>query len=112
MNNLLGGGEIFLPEKSTKRIGYIDAIRGFTILLVVMTHVTGFGLGFAGSNTISYRVIVESFFMPLFFFISGFVLYKTDRIWTVTKTWQFLFGKISFLLVAPVSTQLLPRHFA
>ena len=77
-----------------------------------MTQVTGFGLGFAGSNTISYRVIVESFFMPLFFFISGFVLYKTDRIWTVTKTWQFLFGKISFLLVAPVSTQLLPRHFA
>lgn len=37
-----------------KRIEYIDAMRGFTILLVVMTHVTIFGLGFYGSNTFSY----------------------------------------------------------
>lgn len=101
MNNLFGGGKT--PQlKSTKRIGYIDAIRGFTILLVVMSHVSGFGLGFNGSNTFSYRIIVESFFMPLFFFISGFVLYKTDRIWTVIDTWKFLVGKVSFLLVAPL----------
>lgn len=101
MNNLFGGGKT--PQsKSTKRIGYIDAIRGFTILLVVMSHVSGFGLGFNGSNTFSYRIIVESFFIPLFFFISGFVLYKTDRIWTVINTWKFLVGKVSFLLVAPL----------
>lgn len=66
-----------------KRIEYIDAMRGFTIFLVVMTHVTIFGLGFYGSDTFSYREIAESFYMPLFFFISGFVLYKAGMEWSL-----------------------------
>lgn len=36
---------------ATKRIEYLDAMRGFTILLVVMWHVSYFGLGFDSSDT-------------------------------------------------------------
>lgn len=31
--------------ETKKRIGYIDALRGFTMLLVVYTHVQYFGYG-------------------------------------------------------------------
>lgn len=77
-------------------------MRGFTILLVVMTHVTIFGLGFYGSDTFSYREIAESFYMPLFFFISVFVLYKAGMEWSLANSWMFLKGKVSFLLIAPL----------
>lgn len=48
------------------------------------------------------REIVESFYMPLFFFISGFVLYKARMEWSLTNSWMFLKGKVSFLLIAPL----------
>ena len=39
--------------------------------------------------------------MPLFFLISGFVLYKQDFNWSFKKSLSFLTQKISFLLVSP-----------
>lgn len=48
----------------TKRIEYIDIMRGIAILLVVFEHCIG-----SMSNTTA--AIVLSFHMPLFFFISG-----------------------------------------
>ena len=53
----------------TKRIEYIDAMRGFTMLLVVMFHVEW---TFWGSDY-GYNSFIEVFRMPLFFFISGWV---------------------------------------
>lgn len=63
---------------SNSRIGYIDALRGFTMMLVVFAHVELFcfdihlGESLIGSIFITFR-------MPMFFFISGFIAYKALR---------------------------------
>lgn len=58
-----------------ERIRYIDALRGFTMLLVVFGHVMMFTFGIGGYNS-----VIGSFFltfrMPMFFFISGYIAYK------------------------------------
>lgn len=58
-----------------KRIGYIDALRGFTMFLVVFAHVEFFGLGITTTESLIGRIFI-SFRMPMFFFISGFISYK------------------------------------
>lgn len=62
---------------TTKRIEYIDALRGFTMILVVLQHVATFGweLPLGAPNIHTYLAQIR---MPLFFFISGFVLYKAS----------------------------------
>ena len=80
----MGGGSSVTSNprnvQQRKRIEYIDAMRGFTMVLVVLTHVSSFGLGMYGSDTFSYSKIFAEFRMPLFFFVSGFVLYKSNFI--------------------------------
>ncbi len=92
----LGGGGNF-----SKRIEYIDAMRGFTMMLVVLTHVSTFGLGLFGSNVTSYSKIFAEFRMPLFFFVSGFVLYKATIVWNVGYTFSFLRKKLPVQLITP-----------
>ena len=60
-----------------KRIEYIDALRGFTMILVVFHHLIqhlGITNSFADSVFISFR-------MSLFFFISGFIGFKANMVW-------------------------------
>lgn len=76
----------------SKRIEYIDSMRGFTMILVVAHHVAAFCLGI-GDYTISIHPILCEFRMPLFFFISGFVLYKTETIWNARYVARFLVVK-------------------
>ena len=62
------------------RIAYIDALRGFTMLLVVFWHVEYVAYGEAAlENVIDY--IFKAFRMPTFFFISGFIAYKAVDRW-------------------------------
>ena len=60
------------------RIGYIDAMRGMAMILVVYFHIAAYGFG---SYEIGYNDIIERFRMPTFFFISGWLFYKAGRIW-------------------------------
>lgn len=63
-----------------QRIEYIDALRGFTMLLVVFAHVETVGFfGFSYSTFMGQ--LFQSFRMPLFFFISGYIAYKSDLVW-------------------------------
>lgn len=85
---------------SGKRIEYIDAMRGFTMILVVFYHV-----GLYCWNT---PLQVESLHkyclqvrMPLFFFISGFVLYKASVVWNLQQVVKFFRKKIPVQLLAP-----------
>lgn len=68
-----------------KRIEYIDALRGFTMILVVMRHVYVFGYKNYYFSINSYNEFFVLFRMPLFFFISGFILYGTSRKWQTIK---------------------------
>lgn len=77
---------------ASKRIEYIDSMRGFTMLLVVVYHVATFCLGI-GEYVPSIHPFLCEFRMPLFFFISGFVLYKEETIWNVSYITRFLLVK-------------------
>lgn len=60
----------------TKRISYIDQIKGFAIFLVVLGHVVEHN---AGRDNCLWTFIY-SFHMPLFMFVSGYLAYVTFKI--------------------------------
>lgn len=60
--------------QSKNRIGYIDAMRGFTMILVVYHHVILYVLQI---DSIINSIFL-TFRMPLFFFISGFMAYSRE----------------------------------
>ena len=63
-----------------KRIGWVDALRGFTMILVVFSHVEiqGMGMtpGYTGGNDRrrKYR-------MPWLFFVGGFMVFGPGACW-------------------------------
>lgn len=60
-----------------KRIEYIDAMRGFTMILVVYSHIRIFGYHLDNySVAFSFNSLFMLIRMPLFFFVSGFLFYK------------------------------------
>ncbi len=62
------------------RLEWLDALRGFTMILVVAFHVSqnGFGQAVKHSSSLSFLLL---FRMPLFFFVSGFLAYKAGLLW-------------------------------
>lgn len=66
-----------MSHLSNERYGYFDALRGFSMLLVVFWHVMLFSIG----STDGINPFFCSFFLPLFFFISGFFAYKPLESW-------------------------------
>lgn len=61
---------------ASRRLEYVDAMRGFTILFVVFHHLVLFGAGLETRNYPPDELFVF-FRMPVFFFISGFIAYKS-----------------------------------
>ena len=53
---------------ATQRIGYIDALRGFTMFLVVLEHVASMCWGIVGKG-ISFHDFLGQVRMPMFFFM-------------------------------------------
>lgn len=83
---------------NTKRIEWIDALRGFTMILVVFSHMELFGIDyntkFSGINS-----FFITFRMPLFFFISGFVSFKCSEVWNFKHYRTKLIGKTRIQLI-------------
>lgn len=61
-----------------QRIAYIDAMRGFTMILVVYSHICGMCLG---DRWMGWNDIFFLFRLPCFFFISGWLFEKPERLW-------------------------------
>lgn len=80
----------------SSRIEYIDALRGFTMILVVFSHVLVFSFQ---CETSFVNEIFISFRMPLFFFISGFIGYKAGVEWTGRTWWTMTRKKLMVQLV-------------
>lgn len=80
-----------------KRIGYIDAMRGFTMILVVYSHVLAYA--FQSAPAFSFNDIFITFRMPLFFFLSGFLMYKANRFLAGVDVLGFLKKKVIVQLV-------------
>ena len=91
----------------TKRITYIDALRGFTMILVVINHVSAYCfdvpwmLQDLDEGFYSFTPIFREFRMPLFFFISGFVLFKAADVWNWKHIVAFFKKKIPVQLLSP-----------
>lgn len=90
-----------------KRIEYIDAMRGFTMLLVVYSHIILFAYGQEFSYSIqngfqTYNTLFITFRMPLFFFISGFILFKKDYAWSLSGCRSFLRKKAKVQLIPTI----------
>jgi fucose 4-O-acetylase-like acetyltransferase len=90
------------------RIDFIDKIKGFAILLVVIGHVIQF-------NTDDFRhniffSIIYSFHMPLFFFLSGYIAANSKQIISVSvfknsiikKSIQLIIPLISWAIIATI----------
>ena len=86
-----------------QRIEYIDAMRGFTMILVVFAHVCHFCFG---DSRMGYNTIFILFRLPCFFMISGWLFEPVSRnpFWTVTRhkaMVQLVPTFIFLLLLAP-----------
>jgi fucose 4-O-acetylase-like acetyltransferase len=69
------------PVQSAPRINYIDALRGLSMILVVLSHVfLSMSPNYWDGNPLAS--VLMSFRMPLFFFVSGFFAYKSFDRWT------------------------------
>ena len=90
-------------KKSGKkeRLEWLDAMRGFTMILVVAFHVSqmGFGLPVKTSSSLPFLLL---FRMPLFFFISGFLAYKAGLNWTWPVFCQMMGKKLRIQLIPTI----------
>ena len=84
----------------TKRIEYIDALRGFTMTLVVMLHIASYCWVINGLPSV--HLYLYQIRMPMFFFISGFVLYKANVVWDTKQVISFFRKKIPVQLLSPL----------
>lgn len=83
-----------------KRIGYIDALRGFTMILVVFEHI------YLDNNTIISQFFAN-FRMPLFFFISGFISFRREQSWSGGETLSRLGSKVRTMIIPALAIGLL-----
>ena len=84
-----------------KRLEWLDAMRGFTMILVVAYHVAqmSFGINEKTSTSLPFFVL---FRMPLFFFVSGFLAYKANFEWTWPNALRLTWKKIKIQVLPAV----------
>lgn len=90
--------ENVLVLKNSKRFAYIDVVRCLGILIVINGHVQLYGMdieAYASPSTL----MLYSFNMPLFFFVSGYLAYKGKEIGKVGELKKI--GKKFLYLVIP-----------
>lgn len=83
-----------------QRIQYIDSLRGFAILLVVIHHV--YLYSFNTHPVFSINTIFLTFRMPLFFFLSGYLFYKPERFSEKGAYNSFLKQKIKIQIIPTI----------
>lgn len=85
-----------MEQKSGNRIEYIDALRGFTMILVVYHHIAYWCMD---NNELGYNEFFIKFRMPTFFFISGWLFYKANRLWSKEIIWNILRKKFRVQII-------------
>ena len=97
------------------RLEWLDALRGFTMILVVANHVAsmGFGETWRGSSCMPFLIL---FRMPLFFFVSGFLAYKAAQVWDLKNLGSLLLKKIKVQTIPTIAffflaMAILNKHF-
>lgn len=90
-----------MPDKSKKRLRYIDAMRGLAILLVVFSHVTNAYVKMPITNASFSGIyyMMTMFRMPLFFFVSGFFAFRMAEKWTLPTVKRVMTKKFQAQIV-------------
>ena len=86
------------------RIEWIDALRGFTMILVVFGHIELIGFDMPKSTV---NNIIYSFHVPLFFFLSGFLAFKANRKWDWGAYKNLILKKIKQIFIPTIILGLL-----
>lgn len=84
-----------------QRLLYIDVLRGIAILIVIYSHILLFCVGY--SETSALTNLLRLYFLNGFFFISGFMAYKTftpSLLEMIKNIWK----KITTLLIPTLIT--------
>lgn len=89
------------PAKPKARMEWLDAMRGFTMILVVAYHVAQFGFAESEQTSVSLPFLVL-FRMPLFFFVSGFLAYKSRWVWTMDSYGSLVWKKLKVQVLPAV----------
>lgn len=84
-----------------QRLIYIDVIRGLCIFVVIYTHVIGFGMVDAYPKTFIHGFLT-SFFLIMFFFISGMMSYKEGMLADYHSLISYGWKKIRTLLIPSI----------
>lgn len=85
---------------SNNRIGYIDALRGFTMLLVLFSHLYI-------PNITPLNKCFVLFRMPLFFFVSGFISMRREQAWELPNLVTRVGGKVRTMVVSAIGVGLI-----
>lgn len=91
------------------RLAYVDMLKGFAIFCVVMGHFLAWTFA-PGTDRGQFPMVVKdtlyTFHLPLFFFLSGFVVDLKQKTWTL-KTWGQFICKRALTLLLPGLTFML-----
>lgn len=84
-----------------KRLVYIDVIRGICIFVVIYTHIAGFCMT-KGYPKTGLHQFLTSFFLIMFYFISGMMSYKENMLPNIRSLLQFFLKKFRTLLIPSI----------
>ncbi|MBQ0023935.1 MAG: acyltransferase [Prevotellaceae bacterium] len=87
-----------MTEIKTNRMEWLDAMRGFTMILVVAYHVAQMSFGESEKTSASLPFLVL-FRMPLFFFVSGFLAYRVKFLWTASSFGSLCLKKLKVQVI-------------
>ncbi len=88
-------------ETGEGRLQWLDALRGFTMVLVVAYHVAQVGFGESERTTAALPLLVLVR-MPTFFFVSGFLAYKASFQWTVPNALRLTWKKVKVQVIPTI----------
>lgn len=78
------------------RIEWVDSLKGIAIITIVWRHIAD--LGIIGHVNCLFLQFLNSFHVPLFFFISGMFALKNLNVANVKSIWTFLKNKFIRLI--------------
>lgn len=89
-------------EEKTGRLKYFDALRGFSMIFVVFSHVILFSMGLTDVKDSTVNWVIMTFRMPLFFFVSGFFAYRVCTRWTASLVGDVIKRKIQAQVIGTI----------
>lgn len=85
---------------SQERMQWVDAMRGFSMIVVVLGHVL-LSMGIGGYDSFLSTIFL-TFRMPLFFFVSGYFSYRLLNWWTKDRLKDILKRKFQAQILCTV----------